>query len=199
VDVGEPRRRGRPGLDLATVLARSVDLFNERGFDGTSMEDLARYLGISKSAIYHHVSGKDALLGLALDRALSALEEAAFEVRSAQAAPIDRLEMLLRRSVAVLVERLPYVTLLLRVRGNSDVERDALIRRRRIDRLVADLVRDAVDAGQLRPDLDPVVVGRLLFGAVNSLTEWLRPGSAHSADELADAVVAIAFEGLRAR
>jgi AcrR family transcriptional regulator len=193
----EPRRRGRPGLDLATVVARSVDLFNERGFDGTSMEDLARHLGISKSAIYHHVSGKDALLGLALDRALSGLEEAAFEVRSMHASPIDRLEMLMRRSVAVLVERLPYVTLLLRVRGNSDVERDALARRRRIDRLVADLVREAIDAGQLRPDLDPVVVARLLFGTVNSVTEWLRGGSAHDADELADAVVAITFDGLR--
>ena len=195
----EQRRRGRPGLDLATVLERSVALFNERGFDGTSMEDLARQLGITKSAIYHHVPSKDALLGLALDRALSALEEAAFEVRASQATPIDRLEMLVRRSVTVLVERLPYVTLLLRVRGNSPVERDALIRRRRIDRLVADLVRDAVDAGQLRPDLDPVVVARLLFGAVNSLTEWLHPGSAHTAAELADAVVAITFDGLRTR
>jgi AcrR family transcriptional regulator len=191
------RRRGRPGLDLPTVVARSVELFIERGFDGTSMEDLARHLGISKSAIYHHVAGKDALLGLALDRALSGLEEAAFEVRATQASPVTRLELLVRRSVEVLVERLPYVTLLLRVRGNSSVERDALARRRRLDHLVAGLVREAAGAGELRADLDPVVISRLLFGSVNSLTEWLHPGSSHTADELADAVVAVAFDGLR--
>ncbi len=191
------RRRGRPGLDLATVLDRSVALFNERGFDGTSMEDLARHLGISKSAIYHHVPSKDALLGLALDRALSGLEAAADEVRGAEASAVNRLEVLVRRSVEVLVEQLPYVTLLLRVRGNSEVERQALSRRRRIDRLVAGLVRDAVAAGDLRPDVDPAIAARLVFGMVNSLTEWLRPNSSHSADELADAVVAAAFEGLR--
>src|ERR1700742_3461763 len=129
----QARRRGRPGLDLATVLDRSVALFNERGFDGTSMEDLARHLGITKSAIYHHVPSKDALLGLALDRALSGLEDAAREVRGQRGAAVERLESLVRRSVAVLVAQLPYVTLLLRVRGNSEVERQALTRRRRLD------------------------------------------------------------------
>ena len=193
----EPRRRGRPGLDLTAVLDRSVTLFNERGFDRTSMEDLARHLGISKSAIYHHVPSKDALLGLALDRALSGLEAAADEVRGAEAPAVARLEILVRRSVVVLVEQLPYVTLLLRVRGNSEIERQALARRRGLDRLVAGLVSDAVAAGDLRPDVDPAVAARLVFGMVNSLTEWLRPGSAHTAIELADAVVATAFDGLR--
>jgi AcrR family transcriptional regulator len=192
-----PRRRGRPGLDLATVLERSVTLFNERGFDGTSMEDLAGHLGISKSAIYHHVPSKDALLGLALDHALSGLEDTARDVRAMDGRAVDRLESLMRRSVAVLVERLPYVTLLLRVHGNSDIERQALARRRRLDRLAAGLVKDAVGDGDLRPDVDPAITARLLFGMVNSLTEWLRPSSSHTAGELADAVAAAAFDGLR--
>jgi AcrR family transcriptional regulator len=193
-----PRRRGRPGLDLAAVLERSVELFNERGFDGTSMEDLAGYLGITKSAIYHHVASKDALLGLALDHALSGLESAAREVRAADGRAVDRLETLVRRSVEVLVERLPYVTLLLRVHGNSEVERQALTRRRRLDRLTAELVEEAVADGDLRPDVDPAVTARLLFGTVNSLTEWLRPASTHSAAELANSVTTVVFDGLRA-
>ena len=193
-----PRRRGRPGLDLATVLERSVALFNERGFDGTSMDDLARHLGISKSAIYHHVPSKDALLGLALDRALSGLEEAAADVRTMDGRAVNRLESLVARSVEVLVARLPYVTLLLRVHGNSAVERDALTRRRRLDRFAAGLVKEAVGDGDLRPDVDPAVTARLLFGMVNSLAEWLRPTSKHTAAELAHAVSAAAFDGLRA-
>jgi AcrR family transcriptional regulator len=179
------------------VLATSVAVFNERGFDGTSIDDLARRLGISKSAIYHHVESKDALLGLALDRALVGLEDVAASVRKLDGPAVERLEILLRASVRVLVDRLPYVTLLLRVRGNSEVERQALTRRRRIDRLGADLVKQAVAAGDLRPDVDPAVTARLLFGMVNSLTEWLRPSTTHDADELADAVAAITFAGLR--
>ncbi len=197
--MSEPRRRGRPGLDLAAVLERSVVLFDERGFDGTSMDDLARHIGISKSAIYHHVASKGALLGLALDHALSGLEDAARDVQAMDGPAVDRLESLVRRSVAVLVERLPYVRLLLRVHGNSDIERDALARRRRLDRFAAGLVKDAVGDGGLRPDVDPAVTARLLFGMVNSLTEWLRPTSQHSATELADAVAAAALDGLRAR
>jgi AcrR family transcriptional regulator len=192
------RRRGRPGLDRATVVERSVEIFNQRGFDGTSMEDLAQHLGISKSAIYHHVASKDALLGLALDHALSGLEAAARDVRTMSGRAVDRLEALVRRSVGVLVERLPYVTLLLRVRGNSEVERDALARRRKLDRFAAGLAKEAIADGDLRPGVDAAVATRLLFGMVNSLTEWLRPDSAHTAAELADAVAAAAFDGLRA-
>ncbi len=194
------RKRGRPGHDLSAVLAAAVEVFNERGYDGTTMDDLAGRLRIVKSSIYHHVTGKEALLALALDHALAGLEDAADEVRASAGPAARRLELLVRRSVAVLVDRLPYVTLLLRVRGNSDVERRALARRRRIDRLVAELVTEAIGDGDLRPDLDPVMTARLLFGTVNSLTEWLKPTSAqgrHGALDLGDTVSAMVFDGLR--
>ena len=192
-------RRGRPGHDISTVLATSVVVFNEQGFDGTSIDDLARRLELSKSAIYHHVQSKDALLGLALDHALSGLEEVAAEVRRMDGPALPKLERLLRGCVEVLVDRLPYVTLLLRVRGNSEVERQALTRRRRVDRLAAELVKQAVEEGDLRADVDPAVAARLLFGMANSLTEWLRPGTQADAPSLADAVLAVAFDGLRVR
>jgi len=56
------RRPGRPGYDLESLLAVAVTVFNERGYDGTSIQQLADRLGITKSAIYHHVSGKQELL-----------------------------------------------------------------------------------------------------------------------------------------
>ncbi len=191
-------RRGRPGHDLESVLATAVAAFIERGFDGTSVDDLARRLGVGKSAIYHHVASKDALLGLALDRALEGLEDVADRVRALDGPAVARLELLVRSSVEVLVDRLPFVTLLVRVRGNSEVERLALDRRRRIDRFGADLVAQAVAEGDLRPDLDPALAARLVFGTINSVTEWLRPDTPHEAAELADAITAMVFAGLRA-
>jgi AcrR family transcriptional regulator len=194
-----PARRGRPGYDLETLLKVAVELFNERGYDGTSMEDLARKLGITKSAIYHHVPSKQELLRLAVDRALDELFEVAGEVAAIPGPAIERLEALVRGSVDVLANRLPYVTLLLRVRGNTQVERDALARRREFDRLVATLVNDAEAEGDIRPDIDPDITARLLFGLVNSLIEWYRPGRGTSSSELADAVCKITFDGMRVR
>jgi AcrR family transcriptional regulator len=190
-------RRGRPGYDLDTLLAVAVDVFNERGFDGASMEDLAQRLGITKSAIYHHVASKDALLGLALDRALDGLMDIAARVRALEAPAVERLQLLVHDSVQLLVDELPYVRLLLRVHGNTDVERRAVERRRRFDRLVAELVKEAVEDGDVRADVDAGVAARLLFGLVNSLVEWYRPRRAADREAIAAAVVGIAFDGLR--
>ncbi|QWF78372.1 TetR/AcrR family transcriptional regulator [Amycolatopsis sp. CA-230715] len=191
-----PARRGRPGYDLESLLRVAVKLFNERGYDGTSMEDLSRKLGITKSAIYHHVRSKDELLRLAVDRALDGLFEIADEAGSAPGRAIDRLELLVRGSIGVLSDRLPFVTLLLRVRGNTKVERAALARRREFDRIVTELVKQAAAEGDVRADVDPAVTSRLLFGMVNSLIEWYRPRRGDGG-ELADAVCKIAFDGLR--
>jgi AcrR family transcriptional regulator len=163
------------------------------------MEDLSKRLGIAKSGIYHHVSGKEELLRLALDRALDGLWEAADLAQALDAPAIERLERLVRDAVGVLAARLPYVTLLLRVRGNTDVERAALARRRAFDALVASLVEEAEADGDIRADIDPKLAARLLFGTVNSIVEWYRPASSTTPDALADAVCAIAFDGLRVR
>ena len=192
-------KRGRPGYDVDSLLAVAVKVFNEKGYDGTSMDDLSRRLGRTKSAIYHHVTGKEELLRLAMDRALDALFAVTDEPGFRNGRAIERLEYLVRGSVLVLAAELPYVTLLLRVRGNTRVERAALARRRRFDAIVSALVAEAEAEGDVRPDVDPAITARLLFGMVNSLVEWYRPRGAISASELADAVTKIAFDGLRVR
>jgi AcrR family transcriptional regulator len=194
---GAPARRGRPGHSLETLLDVAVEVFNERGYDATSMEELAARLGVTKSAIYHHVPGKVELLRLALDRALDALLAVTEEPGATAGPAIDRLEHVVRGSVRVLATELPFVTLLLRVRGNSPVEQEALRRRRAFDQLVTGLVRAAEEEGDVRPDVDPAVTSRLLFGTVNSLTEWYRPDRGLDGDALADALVTTLFDGLR--
>ncbi|KRF22261.1 TetR/AcrR family transcriptional regulator [Phycicoccus sp. Soil802] len=194
---GSPRR-GRPGYDQETVLRRAIELFNEQGYDGTSMGDLARELGFSKSAIYHHVPSKTHLLSLALDEALDGLtrviEEASNDAAGRTA--YARLRQAVHRSVEVLVEHQPAVTLLLRVRGNSEVERAALRRRREIDARLAALVKEAIDEGSLRTDVPPALVSRLLFGMVNSLVEWHRAGGGVEGQQLSEAITTIVFDGL---
>jgi AcrR family transcriptional regulator len=190
-------RRGRPGHDLESVLRGAVKVFNERGYDGTSMEDLSRELGITKSAIYHHVAGKEELLRLAVNRALDGLFAVLDDSSVMDAPAVTRLEELTRRSVLLLASELPFVTLLLRVRGNTKVERQALARRREFDAAVASLVTQAQDEGDLRPDVDPATIARLLYGMINSVAEWYRPRGGGRPGDLADIIVGVAFDGLR--
>jgi AcrR family transcriptional regulator len=193
------KRVGRPGYSRDDLLLVAARTFTARGYDGTSMDDLARELGVTKSAIYHHVRGKQELLGLATDRALDGLGAVVAEATGSAGPAIARLQLVVRRSVELLIDELPFVTLLLRVRGNTPVERRAIRRRREIDHALAALVAAAAADGELRTDLDPELTARLLFGMVNSLVEWYRPATDGGAgrEQLADAVCRLAFTGLR--
>ncbi|WP_394939913.1 TetR/AcrR family transcriptional regulator [Psychromicrobium sp. YIM B11713] len=190
-------RRGRPGYDQETVLRVAVEAFNQHGYEATSMGVLAENLGISKSAIYHHVASKEELLELALEEALGGLEAILKTPAEPGGLPVDRLEYVLRETIAVLVAKLPYVTLLLRLRGNTEMERGALARRREFDRQVSALVAAAQADGSLRNDIDPRTAERLLYGTINSIVEWYRPGGPLTAQKLADDVIAMLFGGLR--
>ena len=110
-----------------------------------------------------------------------------------------RLEYVVRRMVEVLMAELPYVTLLLRVRGNTDTERWALERRREFDRRVAGLLKDAAAEGEVRTDVEVRLATRLVFGMINSIVEWYRPAGRGGAGEreVVDAVVRLVFGGLR--
>ncbi|WP_285240425.1 TetR/AcrR family transcriptional regulator [Pseudarthrobacter sp. MEB009] len=192
-------KRGRPGYDQQSVLRIAVNVFNRHGYDATSMGILAENLGISKSAIYHHVPSKGDLLKLALDHALGGLEAILEQPEAASGAADARLEFVLRQTVSVLVNRLPFVTLLLRLRGNTEIERDALERRRTFDHKVAGLISAARDEGSLRDDIDPRTVSRLVFGMINSIVEWYKPGGSLSPERLADNIITMAFDGLHAQ
>ncbi len=196
----ERRPRGRPGYNQDAVLRRAIELFIRQGYDATSINDLAADLGVSKSAIYHHFESKEALLSAALDEALeglsSAVDAAADATRGESA--YDRLQATVGAAVRILVAHLPAVTLLLRVRGNSPLEQAALDRRRHIDEQLARLVQQAADEGDLRADLEPEVISRLVFGMVNSLVDWYRPDGPISPETIAEAVSGVLFQGLHA-
>lgn len=205
VDEAPPRARGRRGrgeagarrpvYDFARLLEVTVVEFNAHGYDATSMEDLSRAAGITKSSFYHHVSGKEELLRSALQRALDGLFAILDERPARSGRPVDRLRYVVRRQVEVLQAELPYVTLLLRVRGNTETERWALERRRAFDAALAELVREAAAVGQVRDDVDPTVAARLISGTVNSIVEWYRPGRPGAA-ALPEDVVRSVFEGV---
>jgi AcrR family transcriptional regulator len=195
--MGRPSLAERTPYDREQVVDAAVRVFRERGYDGTSMGDIAAALGLHKSSIYHHIAGKEELLEAALSRALDALLAMLMEPAAVEGRAVDRLEHVVRRTVEIMVAQLPEVTVLLRVRGNTRVERWALTQRRLFDRAVEAILTRAIEEGDLRPDVEPGLATRLVFGMSNSVTEWFQAGGRLSAGDLADAVTTIVFAGLR--
>ncbi len=188
----------RRPYDIDSVTDVAFGIFAERGFDAASMDDVARAAGITKASIYHHVPSKEALLARGLDRALAALFGVLDEPAASEESARERLARIVRRVAEITMSMRAEVSVLFRVRGNSTTERDAMERRRTFDAVVADLVREAQAAGEIRADIDPALIVRLIFGMSNSVVEWYRPGGRTPAAAIAAAVEAIAFEGVDA-
>lgn len=192
-------RRGRPGYDRDQVLAVAVKVFIDQGYDATSVADLTAALGLTKSALYHHFESKSAILEVALDDALDALEKVVDEAEVQHPLASDRLRAIVRGAVRVLTEKLPSVTLLLRVRGNSEAETAALARRRDFDQRVTAIVAQAQGEGLIRDDVDAAVATRLIFGMINSVVEWYRPGGPVDVAELGEDILRVSLDGLQSR
>ena len=189
----------RPTYTLETLLDVAVRVFTERGYDGTSFQHLSHASGLSKSSIYHHIESKEQLLRLGLERALEPLMASTAEEGATTGRAMDRLTHLVRRNVEILSDRLPYVTLLLGVHGNTETERWALEQRRDYDKIVAGVVQEAIDEGDVRADVDARTTSRLVFGMINSVREWYRPERGVTPAELAELVTSMLLDGIRAR
>jgi AcrR family transcriptional regulator len=190
--VSESRRP----YDIDSLTDVALRVFAERGYDGASMDDVARAAGITKASIYHHVSGKEALLERGLGRALDALFAILDEPAAGPGRAVERLRHIVTRVAQTTLHLLPELTVLFRVRGTSRSEREALERRRQFDRIVTDIIVQAQREGDVRADVDPRLAARLIFGMSNSVVEWYRGGSSLSGEAVAKAIAALAFEGI---
>ena len=187
----------RAPYDVDRLVDVAVEVFLEHGYDRASMGDIARASGLGKSSIYHHVSGKEELLDRGVSRALDVLVGMLDETEALSSPAVERLRLVVRRTVEITMDHLPEVALLLRVHGNSEAERRVLDRRRDFDRRVARVVRAAMEDGSIRDDVDPLVATRLVFGMTNSTVEWYRPRGAAQREQLVDAVERLVFGGLQ--
>lgn len=188
--------RGRPGYSREDIIRAAVREFNTRGYEATSMGTVAKGLGITKSALYHHVSSKEEILELTVAKALHDLREVMETAEGMGASAGEQLRVLLRGSVEVLCRDPESVALLLRLRGNSEAENRAMERRRELTRAVVELIAKGQADGTVRDDCPPILLGRMVFGLVNSVAEWYRPTSRFSPEEITRTAEAVLFTGM---
>lgn len=168
------RAGGLPTRDrLAVEAAR---MFAQRGYHGTSVSDLAAALGIQKSSLYAHISGKaDLLAEIAL--AGAAAFHAALDALPDGAAAGERLELALRAHLAVVESQLDVATVWLQEwRYLTGEARDVFLRERhRYEERIRDLFEAAVRSGDLRRDLDVDDATLVFLSVANWAYTWLMP------------------------
>lgn len=179
----------RAPYDIDDIVDIAVRAFLERGYDGTSMDQLADAARIRKSSLYYHVSGKEELLRLGVTRAFDAAFGVLTEPGASESRPLDRLRYVLRRTCEVCAELTPEVALLIRVRGNTETEKWALGRRYDFTERIADLIRSAIAVGEFDERLEPNNTARLMLGMITSTVDWYRPGGAWEPHDLAERVL----------
>ena len=194
--IGRPSKKHRAPYDIETVTSAAVRVFNRRGYEAASMEDVARETGLTKSSLYYHVASKEELLARALERAFKWLLGVLEEPGARSGTPLERLRHIVYRSVLITLEFVQEVELLQRVKGNTPTERQAMARRRRFDREVTALVRQAIAAGQIHADIDAGLLTRLVFGMGNSITQWYRHEGRLRPEQIAGAMSRLVFEGI---
>jgi TetR/AcrR family transcriptional regulator, cholesterol catabolism regulator len=179
--------------ELTRIAAR---LFAERGYQGTSLADLAEELGVQKPSLYHHIASKEDLLWEVAWEGAEAFHAALDGVR-ADAPAAERIRLALRAHLGVVAGQLDVATVFVREwRHLTGERRDRFVaERRRYEARVRDLFRDGVEQSQLRTDLDIATAALLFLSAANWAYTWLRPGAA--TDELADRLYGVLLDGMR--
>ena len=176
--------------ELTRIAAR---LFAERGYQGTSLADLAKAVGVQKPSLYHHIAGKEELLWDVAQEGAAAFHEAL----DAVAADSDRIRNALRAHLRVVAAQLDVATVFVREwRHLAGDRRERFVaERRRYEERIRDLFREGVEGSQLRTDLDVATAALLFLSAANWAYTWLRPGA--DTDALADRLYAVLLDGMR--
>jgi TetR/AcrR family transcriptional regulator len=173
------------------ILHAALRAFRDRGYHGTTLDDIAQQLGVRKTALYHYFPDKEAIL-YACHR--EGLEEVAGLVARARlyASYADQLAYVIREHVRVMTDTLEGSCLALEVSALSPAHRAEVIAARdRYEQALREIVRRGVVAGKFRT-VDPKLAVFAILGAINWVARWYSPdGSvpplalgAHFADHL---------------
>src|ERR1700757_5008795 len=179
--------------ELTRIAAR---LFAERGYQGTSLADLAAQLGVQKPSLYHHIASKEDLLWEVAWEGAEAFH-AALDRVPAEATATERIRLALRGHLAVVATQLDVATVFVREWRYLEGERreEFVAERRRYEERFRALFREGRELGVLRTDLDDGTAALLALSAVNWAYTWLRTGA--DTDELADRFTALLLDGMR--
>jgi len=201
------RRLGRPPSTVGgrTVPERLVEaaltLFAEKGFEGTSVQDVVAAAGVTKGAMYHYFSSKDDLLHEIYARVLR-MQTERLEAVVAQELPIaERVHAAAEDVVRTTIENIESATIFFRSLHQLSDEKQREVRRQRraYHELFRSLVVDGQASGAFRGEVDAELAVDYFFGSVHHLPMWWKPHGRLTAADVGRSFADLFLAGITAR
>jgi AcrR family transcriptional regulator len=180
------------------ILRTSARLFQQQGYDATSMNDIAAALKLSKGGLYHHFQGKDEILFNLMNHAMDISEERVITPVKAISDPEERLRMLIRRHIAVVLsERDREITVMLHENHPLSPALRKRINGRKKDyvHFVENLIAEVQRTRGSKLAVSPKAAAFALMGMLNWIYQWYRPQGELQEETLAQQYTEIFFQG----
>jgi AcrR family transcriptional regulator len=178
---------GNRRADLIRVSAR---LFRDRGYDGTTIRDIADAVGMRSGSPFYHFKSKQEILAAVMEEGLLSCLPAVEEIAAGALAPRAKFKALVRAHLeTVLAEGHDFIPVLLydwRSLG-PELRPGIVALRDRYDSVWQGMLSELKRAGLVKSDSK--VARLLLLGAINFSVQWYRPGKGCTLDELAEEAV----------
>lgn len=187
--IAEPRQE---------ILRAAARLFQQQGYDATSMNDVAAALKLSKGGLYHHFQSKDEILFNLMNHAMDITEENVLKPVMAIPDPEQRLRSLIRRHIAVVLsEREREITVLLHENHPLPPTLRKRINARKKDYIhfLENLVAEVQRARGSQGTVTPRAAAFALLGMLNWIYQWYRPEGTLQEQTLAQQYTEIFFQG----
>jgi AcrR family transcriptional regulator len=179
------------------VVQQAARVFAERGYDQTSIQDLAEAIGLAAGGIYHYIGSKEQLLIRICDQLMDPLLDQAREVAASEADPEAQLRAIVRLWVAQVVEHRDHMLVFQQERHvieSGDQWRGVRSSRKQFERMVADVLDRVLADGRLRLGDRRLALSALL-GMVNHTAQWFGPRGRLQVDQVADGYVDLLLLG----
>ncbi len=192
---GRHEHRAEPRQEILRAAAR---LFQQQGYDATSMNDVAAALKLSKGGLYHHFQSKDEILFHIMSHAMDITEERVIKAARRVEDPEERLRTLIRLHIGVVLsEEDREITVMLHENHPLPPALRRKINGRKkdyihfVEILIADAQRQLKSSGTVTPRAGAFA----LLGMINWIYQWYKPGSALTGDAIVSQFTEIFFRG----
>lgn len=180
------------------IIQAALTLFREKGFHATTTQEIITAAGCSKGGFYHHFPHKDDLLYLAHETFIDYELNCAFRVVARPGSPREKLAAIMMDLVESIAKFQPQVTVFFQERHVLSSEKFSLVKQKRDEyvRIVQGVVREGIDSGHFRQDMEPELVTLALFGMCNWTYQWYRPEGRLTPREIGEQFCSLFLKGL---
>jgi AcrR family transcriptional regulator len=181
-----------------SVFEVAAEVFHRKGYDNTSMSEVAEAAGLTKAGLYHHVSSKESLLFTVLDSGLDFTESYVMKPLDSISDPLDRLKTMIDLHLRlVLEERNLEVTGLLHECKTLSASDRARIDKRKKEyvRMTTKLITDVVKKFNVK-DVNPKLAAFALLGMLNWTYQWYKVSGSSSREEIVENFQHIFLQGI---